>query len=54
MTEKLCTNEHCGESQNFSCETDGASGQRVEKSTRRRVAKVASEVSSQYLRFCDF
>ena len=41
-------------SQNFSCETDGASSQRADESTRRGVAKVASEVLSQYLRFCDF
>ena len=36
-------------SQNFSCETSGASGSAAEESPRRPVAKVASKLSSQIL-----
>jgi hypothetical protein len=50
----IATMLHPSKSQFFSCETDGASGQRANESTRRFVAEVASEVSSQYLCFCDF
>lgn len=45
---------YCNPSQIISCETDGASDRRADESTRRLVAEVASEVSSQYLRLCDF
>lgn len=41
-------------SQIFSCETGHVGPIVAEESPRRSVAKVASELSSQYLYFCDF